>query len=83
MKKFFSSYISKCWTIALPLLFLIVITPPILVLGYPTVAWVIGTFGTALILLGNIVYIVFYDSQKRWPHLNAFDRFARAITFGR
>ncbi len=39
--------------------------------------------GTALVLMGCMVYVVFFDSKRRWPDANARERFAKVMTFQR
>lgn len=62
------------------LLTIIVVNIVLLSLGYGDTAALIGNFGTLVWMVSVILWIVFFDSKKRWPSKKPFDRFASLIT---
>jgi hypothetical protein len=60
-----------------------VVAVVLLLLGYPDAAWFVGNFGTFLWLIGVLLWIVFFDSKKRWPNTKAMDRAMNVMTFRR
>ena len=77
-------FLKRCWGFVVPLLVLICAVPVLYACKVSSdTIFVISQGGTALIVVGTLLYIVFIDSKKRWPGVNAFQRYARVVTFYR
>jgi len=77
-------FFRRCWGFVIPLLLLIVAAPILLLIGVNTaLISVITNLGTAVVMLGAVLYTVFIDSRRRWPRVPTFTRFARIVTFDR
>jgi len=81
--KFLTDYIWRCKTLTIPLITLIVVTWAMFFAGHRDAAVAVSQLGTALVLLGNLVYITFVHSRSRWPDANWSERLTRVLTFQR
>ena len=76
------NFFRTCWTIAIPMLALILIST-VLFFGHRQAATLVSNLGTMAVLLANLVYIVFWHSKKRWPNTSAPERLKRVLLFRR
>ena len=81
--EFLVDYVVRCKTLVFPLIAVIILAIVLLATGRPSAAWWVGNFGTALVMLGNGIYIVAFHSRSRWPDKNAGGRLVNLFTFQR
>lgn len=81
--EFLKRFVWDCRTLAIPLVFVAALAVMLALLGYPVAAYAVNYLGTVLVVLGNVAYIVFYDSRKRWKGVSSRDRLVRLLTFRR
>jgi hypothetical protein len=55
----------------------------LVLLGASTAAWLVGYVGTALVVFGTLVWIVIWDSRKRWPGTTWSTRLTKVLWFER
>lgn len=65
------------------LLAVIVAIIPVYFLCGNDVAMIFSVTGTICFQIITLIYIVLFDSRKRWPNVGTFHRFARVMTFYR
>ena len=66
-----------------PIVLVIVLAITLLALGYKDAAWVVSDFGTILVLFGNFIYIIFFDSRKKWKNSDYQTRLRKVFSFQR
>ena len=82
--RFLVRFATGCWTLVLPILVLMVILLILLLVGVNHGKLVLlSNAGTALIILGNVGYIVLFDPHRRWPGTSLSDRIGRLMRFDR
>lgn len=65
----------------IPLMSIIVASMLLFLFELKDLAWMVGTLGTAFLVIVVVpIYIVFFDSKKRWPDLTASQRFMRMMS---
>ncbi len=69
-------------TLAFPLAAMVLVVTVMYFVHKPEATF-ISNAGTLVILLGNLAYIVFWHSRKRWPGTSAAERLKRVLTFRR
>lgn len=69
--------------IILPIPLLAVIATVLSLKGMKDEADWVSYGGTFIVIMGTLLYIVFRDSKKRWPHLTLFQRWTKIITLQR
>jgi len=65
-----------------PYLIVIIAAATVDLSGYPNAAWIVGTLGTLVVVLGQTAYAAI-DSRQRWPGLSLSQRLGRIFTFQR
>jgi len=78
---FFARFVRDCWTVVIPLLLVMVASLVLFGRGQGDTAGIVANLGTFLVMLGNVVYVVFVHSRRRWPGANWRERFVRLFTF--
>ncbi len=81
--EFLKRFIWDCRTFVLPLVFVVALTVMLFLQGYRDAAYMVSNLGTVLVVLGNVVYIVFSHSRKRWEGVPWKGRLLRLFTFRR
>jgi hypothetical protein len=81
--KSWTDFVWNCKTIVVPLTLLIAACTVLFMMGRKDLAGDVSSLGTALVLFGNILYIVFLHSRKKWPDVPWYVRFYRLFTFHR
>lgn len=71
------------YLVVLPIFGVIILATVLFFLGYEREASLTSTFGTSLVLFVTVIFIVFFDSRKKWPGQSAKQRFVKLITFDR
>jgi hypothetical protein len=76
-------FFRSAWTVVLPLLAIILIAPLLLLSGQIEERRLLLAVNLTvpLILLGNVMYIVFFHSRSRWPNTTWGQRFVRLFSF--
>lgn len=80
---FFKRFFRHCWTLVIPLLLVIVGSIVLVLMGHRDAAMVFSNLGTVLVILGNLIYIAFFDSRKRWKGSSLSERLIKLFTFQR
>lgn len=80
---FWTQCVNKNWVIVLPMLLILVLCLPVYLVFGEDVAWILGNMGTGVVYFGVMIYIIFFDSKKRWPTLTCFERMGRLLRFER
>lgn len=81
--RFWYGFFRDCWTLVVPLLLIIDVSIVLFLTGYSETAVALNSIGTAVVILGNIVYIIAFHSRKRWPGTTWSERLKRLFTFSR
>ncbi len=76
MKKYVAVYI-------IPLIAVVVLSIVVFFAGDPTAAWMVAYFGTGIVTLACVAYVVLFDSRSRWPHTSWLVRLGRLFWFQR
>jgi len=69
--------------VVVPLLINILLDIVLLALGKQNLAMFFGYAGPIGIFTVCVIWIVFYDSKRRWPNNTAWERFNKLISFTR
>ncbi len=77
------NFVKACWTVVAPLVVIIIAAACLFAVGHGDAAWAVSNLGTILVLIGNLVYIVIWNSRKRWPGTTAWERLVKVMTFER
>ena len=83
LMKFLTAFSRDCITLVTPLLALIVLVTILHLSGKSQLASFVSSFGTALVVLANVIYIVAIHSRSRWPGTTWFQRWTKLVTFQR
>lgn len=65
------------------ILLIMIATMILFMSGKETLASAISTFGTLLWILGVLIYVMVFDSKKRWPNDSLGERITKIMTFTR
>ena len=81
-KKSFGDFVTKAWTLVLPLVFILVACTVLFILGYTTAQISIFSYlGSFLVVAGNAIYIVFWHSKSRWKDATPAERAKNLFMF--
>lgn len=78
---FLSKFVWKCRTFVAPIIVIISAALFLRSMGYKNLVWIIVYAGPLIVMFGNLAYIVFWHSRKRWPKNNWRKRLEKVITF--
>lgn len=76
-------FIKHAKPVWIPLVVVTLLSWGLLLAGQEDAGVFVSVLGTPLTIIGILVYIVAFDSRKRWPDLRWHDRLANVITFSR
>lgn len=80
---FLKEFVRDCWTVVVPMLVIIAVVPALWATGHREASWAVSNVGSALVMLGNVVYIVLRHSVRRWPGTTARQRLRNLFGFKR
>lgn len=79
--KFLIDFVWRCKTLIIPLALIILTTIILYMMGHKDIAQIVSAFGIVLVIFGNIFWILFFHSRKRWPKVNWWKRLMFVLTF--
>ena len=76
-------FVWRCKTLIFPLFVLTVAVMVLFMTRHPKAAYVVSNLGTIVILTANTIFIVAFDSRKRWPNDTWSGRLRKLFSFQR